>query len=203
MWLIVGLGNPGEEYADSYHNAGFRVLERIADQQHVHVRERCGPALISRQILLGGASAVLVMPQTFMNRTGAALPPVFERFESSARDIIVVYDDLALPLGKLRVRQKGSAGGHNGIKSIISTLGSDEFLRVRVGIRPDREFGDVRDFVLSRVAKGDQALLVQTEDIAVKAVETLIAASIEKAMAEYNGIDLREGSAAEGRTKDN
>jgi peptidyl-tRNA hydrolase, PTH1 family len=203
MWLIVGLGNPGEEYADSYHNAGFRVLERIADQQHVHVRERCGPALISSQILLGGASAVLVMPQTFMNRTGAALPPVFERFESSARDIIVVYDDLALPLGKLRVRQKGSAGGHNGIKSIISTLGSDEFLRVRVGIRPDREFGDVRDFVLSRVAKGDQALLVQTEDIAVKAVETLIAASIEKAMAEYNGIDLREGSAAEGRTKDN
>jgi PTH1 family peptidyl-tRNA hydrolase len=203
MWLIVGLGNPGEEYADSYHNTGFRVLERIADQQHVHVRERCGPALISRQILLGGASAVLVMPQTFMNRTGAALPPVFERFESSARDIIVVYDDLALPLGKLRVRQKGSAGGHNGIKSIISTLGSDEFLRVRVGIRPDREFGDVRDFVLSRVAKGDQALLVQTEDIAVKAVETLIAASIEKAMAEYNGIDLREGSAAEGRTKDN
>jgi peptidyl-tRNA hydrolase, PTH1 family len=203
MWLIVGLGNPGEEYADSYHNAGFRVLERIADQQHVRVRERCGPALISRQILLGGASAVLVMPQTFMNRTGAALPPVFERFESSARDIIVVYDDLALPLGKLRVRQKGSAGGHNGIKSIISTLGSDEFLRVRVGIRPNREFGDVRDFVLSRVAKGDQALLVQTEDIAVKAVETLIAASIEKAMAEYNGIDLREGSAAEGRTKDN
>jgi peptidyl-tRNA hydrolase, PTH1 family len=203
MWLIVGLGNPGEEYADSYHNAGFRVLERIADQQHVHVRERCGPALISSQILLGGASAVLVMPQTFMNRTGAALPPVFERFESSARDIIVVYDDLALPLGKLRVRQKGSAGGHNGIKSIISTLGSDEFLRVRVGIRPDREFGDVRDFVLSRVAKGDQALLVQTEDIAVKAVETLIAAGIEKAMAEYNGIDLREGSAAEGRTKDN
>jgi len=144
-----------------------------------------------------------VMPQTFMNRSGAALPPVFEHFESSARDIIVVYDDLALPLGKLRVRQKGSAGGHNGIKSIISTLGSDEFLRVRVGIRPDRELGDVRDFVLSSVAKGDQGLLVQTEDIAVKAVETLIAAGIEKAMAEYNGIDLREGSAAEGRAKDN
>jgi PTH1 family peptidyl-tRNA hydrolase len=203
MWLIVGLGNPGEEYADTYHNAGFRVLERIADQQYVRIREQCGPALVSRRILLGDASAVLVAPQTFMNRSGAALPPVFERFESSARDIIVVYDDLALPLGKLRVRQKGSAGGHNGIKSIISTLGSDEFLRVRVGIRPDRELGDVRDFVLSSVAKGDQGLLVQTEDIAVKAVETLIAAGIEKAMAEYNGIDLREGSAAEGRAKDN
>src|SRR6185503_12521220 len=94
--------------------------------------------------------------------------------------------------GKLRVRQKGSAGGHNGIKSIISTLGSDEFLRVRVGIQPEREMGDVRDFVLSRVGKGDRTLLDQTEAIAIKAVETLIAEGIEKAMADYNGIDLRE-----------
>jgi len=120
------------------------------------------------------------------------MPPVFERFESGAQDMIVVYDDLALPLGKLRVRQKGSAGGHNGIKSLISTLGSDEFLRIRVGIQPDREIGDVRDFVLSRVAKGDRALLDQAEEVAVKAVEDLIAEGIEKAMAVYNGIDLRE-----------
>jgi len=203
MWLIVGLGNPGEEYAATYHNVGFRVLGRIAEQQHVRIKEHCGPALISRQVLLGGEPAVLVMPETFMNRSGAALPPVFDRFESSARNIIVVYDDVALPLGKLRVRQKGSAGGHNGIKSIISTLGSDEFLRVRIGIRPDRELSDVRDFVLSQVAKGDRALLVQTEEIAVKAIETLIGAGIDKAMAEYNGIDFREGSAAEDRTKDN
>src|SRR5207253_5282837 len=111
----------------------------------------------------------------------------------TARDMIVVYDDLALPLGKVRVRQKGSAGGHNGIKSIISTLGSDEFLRIRVGILPEREIGDVRDFVLSRVGKTDRALLDQTEEIAIKAVETLIAEGIEKAMADYNGIDLREG----------
>src|SRR5262244_2132375 len=190
MWLIVGLGNPGEEYGDTYHNAGFRVLERIADQQHVRMRERCGPTLISRQILLGGASAVLVMPQTFMNKSGSALPPVFERFDASARDLIVVYDDLALPLGKLRVRQKGSAGGHNGIKSIISTLGSDEFLRVRVGLGPDQEVGDVRDYVLSRVSKTARVLLDQTEEIAIRAVETLIAEGIEKAMAAFNGIDL-------------
>lgn len=191
-WLIIGLGNPGEEYAGTYHNVGFRVLDRIARQQGVRVKERCGPALVSGKVVLGGQSAVLMMPETFMNKSGAALPPVFERFESSAGDMIVVYDDLALPLGKLRVRQKGSAGGHNGIKSIISTLGSDEFLRVRVGIRPEREFSDVRDFVLSPVAKRDRELLDQTEDIAVKAVETLIEGGIEKAMAEYNGIDLRE-----------
>jgi PTH1 family peptidyl-tRNA hydrolase len=129
-----------------------------------------------------------------MNRSGAALPAVFERFEATARDLIVVYDDLALPLGKIRVRQKGSAGGHNGIKSLISTLGSDEFLRIRVGIQPDRETGDVREFVLSRVAKSDRALIEQAEEVAAKAVETLIAEGIEKAMAAYNGIDLREES---------
>ena len=193
MWLIVGLGNPGEEYAGTYHNAGFRVLERIAERQNVRTKERCGPALISGKVALGGQPAVLVMPQAYMNNSGSALPPVFERFESKASDVIVVYDDLALPLGKLRVRQKGSAGGHNGIKSIISTLGSDEFLRIRVGIQPDRETGDVRDFVLSRVAKNDRELLDQTEEIAVRAVETLIAEGIDKAMAEYNGIDLRKG----------
>ena len=192
MWLIVGLGNPGEEYAGTYHNVGFRVLQRIAADQGVRIKERCGPALISGKVTLAGQSAALVMPQTFMNRSGAALPPVFERFESTASDVIVVYDDLAIPLGKLRVRQKGSAGGHNGIKSIVSTLGSDEFLRIRVGILPDREIGDVSDFVLSRVGKTDRALLDQTEEIAIKAVETLIAEGIEKAMAEYNGVDLRE-----------
>ena len=192
MWLIVGLGNPGEEYAGTYHNVGFRVLERIAAGQNVRIKERGGPALISGKVTLGGQPAVLIMPQTYMNKSGSALPPVFERFESAAHDMIVIYDDLALPLGKVRIRQKGSAGGHNGIKSIVSTLGSDEFLRIRVGILPDREIGDVRDFVLSRVAKGDRALLDQTEEIAIKAAETLIAEGIDKAMAEYNGIDLRE-----------
>ena len=194
MWLIVGLGNPGEEYAATYHNVGFRVLERIAADQNVRLKERCGPALLSGKVVLGGQSAVLVMPQTYMNKSGSALPPMFERFESSASDLIVVYDDLALPLGKVRVRQKGSAGGHNGIKSIISTLGSDEFLRVRVGIQPDRNVADVRDFVLSRVGKGDRVLLDQTEDIAIKAIETLIAHGIERAMAEFNGIDLRDAA---------
>jgi PTH1 family peptidyl-tRNA hydrolase len=197
MWLIVGLGNPGEEYAATYHNVGFRVLERIAADQNVRIKERSGPALLSGKVVLGGQPAVLVMPQTYMNKSGSALPPLFERFESSASDLVIVYDDLALPLGKVRVRQKGSAGGHNGIKSIISTLGTDEFLRVRVGIQPDRDLADVRDFVLSRVGKGDRVLLDQTEDIAVKAIETLIAHGIERAMAEYNGLDLRD--AAGGR----
>lgn len=197
MWLIVGLGNPGEEYENTYHNVGFRVLDRIARQQSVRIKERCGPALVSGRVTLGGQSAVLVAPQTYMNKSGSALGPAYERFEAGPADMIVVYDDLALPAGKLRVRQKGSAGGHNGIKSIVSALGSDEFLRVRIGILPDRQVGDVRDFVLSRVSKSDRSLLDETEEIAIRAVETLISAGIEKAMAEFNGIDLREAARGE------
>ena len=192
LWLIVGLGNPGGEYAATYHNAGFRVVERIAQAQRITITEPCGPTLISLQIAVGGQPAVLVLPQIYMNRSGSALWAVFERFESGIQKLIVVYDDLALPLGRIRVRQKGSAGGHNGIKSIISAFDSEEFLRVRVGIQPEREVGNVRDFVLSQVANNDSELLSKTEETAARAVESLISDGIEKAMAAYNGIDLRE-----------
>ena len=191
MWIIVGLGNPGGEYAETYHNVGFRVVARIAAAHGVRFKERCGPALVSGKIMLAGQGAALVMPQTYMNNTGSALPAVFDRFESSPGEMIVIYDDLALPLGKLRVRQKGSAGGHNGIKSIVSALESDEFLRIRIGIMPDRQISDTRDFVLSQVGKTDRALLDQTEEVATKAVETLISEGIEKTMTAYNGVDLR------------
>jgi PTH1 family peptidyl-tRNA hydrolase len=191
MWLVIGLGNPGPEYEATYHNVGFRVVGRMAREHGVRIRQECGPALISDKIVLEGQPAVLVLPQTFMNRSGLALPRVFERFDATLKDIVIVYDDLALPLGKLRVRQKGSAGGHNGIKSLISTANSDEFMRVRVGIMPDHPIGDVRDFVLSRVSKTDRLLLEQTEDLAAKAVASLIADGIEKSMAAYNGVDLR------------
>src|SRR5262249_31530000 len=130
--------------------------------------------------------------QTFMNNCGAAIPPLFERFEATLRDVIVIYDDVALPLGRIRVRQKGSAGGHNGGKTLISALDSPEFLSIPVGIQPDREIADVRDFVLSPVAKADLKVLEQAEEVAVKAVDTLIAAGIDEAMSQYNGIDLRE-----------
>ena len=192
MWLIVGLGNPGEKYAGTYHNVGFRVLDRIAARESVRLKERAGQALISSKAVIAGQPAILVAPQTFMNNSGTAIPPLFERFETGPGDVIVIYDDLALPIGKLRVRQKGSAGGHNGIKSLISAFGSDEFLRIRVGIQPERDIGDTRDFVLSPVTRSDRTLLDETEEVAVKAVDTLIAAGIEQAMSEYNGIDLRE-----------
>jgi len=192
MWLIVGLGNPGAEYAGTYHNVGFRVLDRLAARENVRINERCGAAVISDEVRIGGQAAVLVKPQTYMNDSGAAMPPVFDRFGAGAQNVIVIYDDVALPLGKVRVRQRGSAGGHNGIKSLISTFATDEFLRVRVGIKPDREVDDLREFVLSRVVRADEDLLDQAEEIAVKAVETLIGEGVDQAMSRYNGIDLRE-----------
>ena len=192
MWLIVGLGNPGAEYAGTYHNVGFRVLDRLAARENVRINERCGAAVISDEVRMGGQAAVLVKPQTYMNDSGAAMPPVFDRFGAGAQNVIVIYDDVALPLGKVRVRQRGSAGGHNGIKSLISTFATDEILRVRVGIKPDREVDDLREFVLSRVVRADEDLLDQAVEIAAKAVETLIGEGVDQAMSRYNGIDLRE-----------
>src|SRR5207249_7914342 len=105
MWLIIGLGNPGAEYAGTYHNAGFRALKRIAASENIQIDERRGPALITAKRTLDAQSAVLVMPQTYMNNSGAVISPLFERFEATIRDVIVVYDDVALPLGKIRIRQ--------------------------------------------------------------------------------------------------
>ena len=190
MHLIVGLGNPGPDYAGTYHNVGFRVVDLLAGRFGVRVNITCGPALISNRA--GSEDAVLVLPQTFMNLSGSVLPKLFERFETTASDVIAVYDDIALPLGKLRIRQKGSAGGHNGVKSLISSSGSDEFLRVRVGILPERPVESLHDFVLSRVAKRDRDLMERAEAAAADAVEALLKEGPEKAMATFNRLDLRE-----------
>jgi PTH1 family peptidyl-tRNA hydrolase len=192
MWLIVGLGNPGPEYAGTYHNVGFRVVEEMAGRFGVRVNIKCGPALISNRVVAGGQDAILVLPQTFMNLVGSALPKLFERFETSRERVIAVYDDIALPLGKLRIRQKGSAGGHNGVKSLISSCASDEFLRVRVGILPERPVVNLHDFVLARVAKSDRDLMTRAETAASEAVEMLLREGPAKAMATFNRLDLRE-----------
>ena len=200
MWLIVGLGNPGPEYAATYHNVGFRVVEALAERSGVRVNITCGPALISNRIGRAGAGekdAVLVLPQTFMNLSGSVLPRLFERFETDMGSMIVVYDDIALPLGRLRIRQKGSAGGHNGVKSLISSGGSDEFLRVRVGILPERPIERLHDFVLSKVAKRDRDLMDRAEGAAADAVEALLNEGPAKAMATFNRLDLRESKEEE------
>ena len=188
-WLIIGLGNPGSEYERTYHNVGFRVIAILAGRYGVSLTVRMGEAGVAR--LRDPLAAVLVQPKTYMNRSGVALVTLLERFGHDSR-LLVVSDDLALPLGKIRIRERGSAGGHNGLKSIGSAYGSDEYVRVRVGIMPTRGVQDGKEFVLSNIAKADREALGRAEALAADAVEHILRAGARSAMSEYNGTDLRE-----------
>jgi PTH1 family peptidyl-tRNA hydrolase len=188
-WLIIGLGNPGSEYQRTYHNVGFRVIAILAGRYGVSLTVRMGEAGVAR--LRDPLMAVLVQPKTYMNRSGIALVTLLERFGHDSR-LLVVSDDLALPLGKIRIRERGSAGGHNGLKSIYSAYGSDEYVRVRVGIMPTRGVQDGKEFVLSNIAQADREALGRAEALAADAVEHILRAGARSAMSEYNGTDLRE-----------
>ena len=193
-WLVIGLGNPGPEYEDTYHNVGFRVVGLLARRHGAKLSLRLGPARIAR--IRNRTETVLVEPLTYMNRSGAVLPLLFERFGSRAR-LIVISDDLALPVGKIRIRERGSAGGHNGLKSISSACESDDYLRIRVGIHADRPISDARDYVLSRVAKSNRETLARAEELAADAVEYIAAEGPRPAMSRFNGTDLRENAEKE------
>lgn len=198
VWLILGLGNPGADYEGTYHNVGFRVVELLAQRWGVSVTIRVGDARVGRTGRK--ADRVLVKPWTFMNRCGNVLGTLFDRFGSQSR-LLVISDDVALPLGRIRIRERGSAGGHNGLKSVGSALGSDEYIRVRVGILPDgsaEEVGDLRDYVLSSVRRNHRELLMQSEALAADAVEDILDRGVHESMSKYNGIDLREGGISKG-----
>ena len=188
-WLVIGLGNFGSEYENTYHNVGFRVVNVLARRFGVSVCRQTGSALLER-VSFEDMDFVLVLPQTYMNRSGEVLPILFDEFGEKAR-IVVVSDDLALPLGKIRIREKGSAGGHNGLKSMDCALGSGDYLRVRVGIEPDRAIGEMREFVLSEVFLNDIPLLEQAQNVAADAIEYLLREGPASAMGKYNGMDLR------------
>lgn len=193
-WLVVGLGNPGAEYADTLHNVGFRVLDILAGRWNIDRWRREGAALEAERAGAAVADAVLVKPTTFMNRTGRVLPGLFARYGDRCR-LLVVSDDLALPVGRLRIREKGSAGGHNGLKSINSAYGSDEYVRVRVGIEtdPSRDQGSGRrDYVLSPVPRRDRETLGRAEQLAADAVEVILSEGVRAAMSRFNGVRLDE-----------
>ena len=149
MKLIVGLGNPGTKYAGTRHNVGFSVIVGLADKYNIELSEKKHKAIYGRG-MIEGEKVILAMPQTFMNLSGESVRELVDYYKCDPSDVIVAYDDIDLAVGKLRIREKGSAGGHNGMKNIISHLGTQEFVRVRVGIgkKPDRM--DLADSVLSR-----------------------------------------------------
>lgn len=186
MWLIVGLGNPGPKYEWTRHNCGFLVIDELARRAGRDVRTPECQALTARAVI-DGQSALLAKPQTFMNLSGTAVAALKQKYEiSDAANVLVVSDDFALPFGKLRIRPKGSAGGQNGLKSIIAKLGTHDFPRLRFGIAPEYPITNASDFVLSEFPKKDREALAELVAQAADAVEVILTKGIADAMSKYN-----------------
>ena len=191
MKLIVGLGNPGIEYQFTPHNAGFLAVDRIAEDCGVMLTNRRGRALTARA-KLAGQDVLLAKPETFMNLSGLSVAALIQEFEISPEDIIVLYDELALPLGTIRIRERGSANGHNGVKSISGVLGTEEWLRIRIGVgKPALADGrEIRaggkDYLLSPFRKQELAVLDEVLDRARGAVEMVLTQGVGAAMNEFN-----------------
>jgi PTH1 family peptidyl-tRNA hydrolase len=186
MRVIAGLGNPGRDYDDTRHNLGFMLIDRLFARAGGRSFRAEANALIA-EARLAGERVILVKPQTFMNLSGDAVKPLLGRYgEGEAKNLIVTCDDVALPLGMIRVRPGGSAGGQKGLKSIIDRLGTDDFPRVRVGIRPDHPVSDLARFVLAPIPKRDREQLDGALDRAADAVEMILSEGIPRAMSAFN-----------------
>jgi PTH1 family peptidyl-tRNA hydrolase len=183
--LVVGLGNPGKKYQHTRHNIGFRVIDHIAAQQGVSVNKKRCDSLVGEWIL-AGEKILLVKPQTYMNRSGEAIKGLLREFRASGREMVVVYDDLDLPFGRIRVRPGGSAGGHRGALSILESLAGAAFFRVRVGIGRPPEGVDPADFVLTAFTSDEVEHLNALIDRAANAVICLLREGGERAMLEFN-----------------
>ena len=184
MKLIVGLGNPGRRYQGTRHNIGARVIDTLARRHHVALREE-GWADVGA-LTLDGARVLLARPQTYVNVSGTAVADLRRRHRLPLENLLVAFDDLDLPVGQIRLRAKGGHGGHNGMRSIIETLGSEEFARLRVGIGRPPEGVDPADYVLSRFSKEEQAQLDEAVERAADAVEAFVRRGIEAAMSASN-----------------
>ncbi len=196
MKLIIGLGNPGIEYQFTPHNAGFLAVDRIAEDCGAMVTNRRGRALTART-KLAGQDVLLAKPETFMNLSGLSVAALIQELEISSEDIIVLYDELALPLGTIRIRERGSANGHNGVKSISGVLGTEEWLRIRIGVGRQRKdvaaLADGReikaggkDYLLSPMRKQELAELDEVLDRVEDAVEVVLTEGVSAAMNRFN-----------------
>lgn len=185
MKLIVGLGNPGYEYHLTPHNLGFMAVDRLAGECGVALARRDGQAL-SAATELEGAEVLLAKPQTYMNLSGMAVARLMDKYELATNDLIVLLDEVELPLGMLRIRQRGSAGRHNGLKSIIGALESDEFVRIRMGARPGRPIDDRVSYVLGPFHESDLETVAGMLDQAGEAVRVVLREGPQAAMNRFN-----------------
>ena len=186
MKLIVGLGNPGIEYQFTPHNLGFLAVDRIAEQCGVEVRNRQCRALTARAEI-AGVPVLLAKPETFMNLSGLSVRELVDEYQADpAKDLLVIYDELDLPLGAIRVRKQGSAAGHNGMQSILGALGSQQVQRIRLGVAPDHEVGDGARYVLGAFRKAQYPLIDEVLDTTAKAVQKILTEGVDAAMNEFN-----------------
>ena len=185
MYLIAGLGNPGKQYENTRHNAGFMALDALADQLGTSIEEKKHKALCGKG-MIGGEKVILLKPQTFMNLSGESIRAAADFYKVDPDHIMVIYDDISLEPGQLRIRKKGSAGGHNGIKSIIAHLGTQEFPRIKVGVgaKPDRM--DLADYVLGHFSQIESRVMDDAAKEAGHAAQAIILDGIEAAMNCYN-----------------
>jgi PTH1 family peptidyl-tRNA hydrolase len=184
--LIVGLGNPGIEYQFTPHNLGFLAIDRIANDLGIEVRNRQCRALTARTAI-AGEPVILAKPETYMNLSGLSVRELVKEHQVDVtRDLIVIYDELDLPLGTIRIRQRGSSAGHNGMESILNALDTDEFLRIRLGIAPDRKVADSVKYVLTPFRKAQEAVVDEVLDTAAQAVEVIIKDGPAAAMNRFN-----------------
>jgi PTH1 family peptidyl-tRNA hydrolase len=187
MKLIVGLGNPGIEYQFTPHNLGFLALDRIAQQYGAHVGNRRCKAQTGKAVI-AGQEVLLAKPETYMNLSGLAVRELVNEYEiDPASDLLVIYDELALPFGTIRIRKRGGTAGHHGMESIIGALGgSQEFLRIRLGIAPDRPVGDGAAYVLSQLKKSQMPAVGEMLDAAADAVQVILTDGPDAAMNRFN-----------------
>ena len=185
MFLVAGLGNPGEEYALTPHNLGFLAVDRLAEQHGIRVTRRDSKALVGMGEI-DGREVMLAKPQTFMNLSGTSLAPLMEKHGIELGQLVVVYDELDLPWRALRIKPKGSAAGHNGMKSAIQSLKTNEIVRVRLGIHPGHPIRDGAEFVLAPIKRSQMKELDEFVGFAADAVRSIIAEGVEKSMTRFN-----------------
>lgn len=187
MYIIAGLGNPGRDYVGTRHNIGFEAANAIAAKYNIKFNKEKFRAVFGEGTI-GGEKVLLVKPQTFMNLSGESIRPLRDWYKIPDENIIIIYDDISLPTGKLRLRAKGSAGGHNGMKSIIYQLGTDVFPRIKIGVgAPENPDYDLKDYVLGRFSKDEVEILIKTVIRAADAVSSIIENGVELTMSKFNG----------------
>lgn len=186
MYIIAGLGNPGEKYDNTRHNAGFLTIDALASKYNIDVREKAHKALIGKGVI-EGQKVILAKPQTYMNVSGESIRALVDYYKIAQEELIIIFDDISLEPGQLRIRKKGSAGGHNGIKNIIAQTGTQNFMRVKVGVGEKPKGWDLADHVLGRFDAADRERVEAAIGDAVAATELVLSGEIDAAMNEFNG----------------